>query len=223
MIKQFVRNLRGKIRQKKLGRRTPEQVFSRIYHKNKWRGAESRSGKGSDLDQTKILIEELAKIFRDRNITSVLDIPCGDFNWMKHVDLSGIEYVGADIVPDLIAANNEAFGGGDLKFVVCDLISDELPRSQLIFVRDCLVHLSFEHGLQAIENIKRSGATYLLTTTFPEQSENLDIATGEWRRINLQSEPYNFPEPIMLMNENYFKEDQRNRDKSLGLWKISDL
>lgn len=32
------------------------------------------------------------------SIKSILDIPCGDFSWMKKIELDGIEYIGADIV-----------------------------------------------------------------------------------------------------------------------------
>ena len=28
----------------------------------------------------------------------MLDVPCGDFRWMAHVDLSGIIYIGGDII-----------------------------------------------------------------------------------------------------------------------------
>jgi hypothetical protein len=39
----------------------------------------------------------------------LLDIPCGDFNWMKLLNL-GVDYIGADIVGELIAENRRRFG-----------------------------------------------------------------------------------------------------------------
>ena len=41
---------------------------------------------------------------------SLLDAPCGDFNWMRHVPLGGVSYTGADVVPELIARNRRDYG-----------------------------------------------------------------------------------------------------------------
>jgi hypothetical protein len=45
--------------------------------------------------------------------------------------------------------------------------------------------LSFAHALRALRDIKRSGATYLLTSTCISREVNADIQTGGWRPINL--------------------------------------
>jgi hypothetical protein len=42
-------------------------------------------------------------LLRQFEIHSLLDLPCGDFNWMQHVDLQGIKYTGGDIVEALVA------------------------------------------------------------------------------------------------------------------------
>jgi hypothetical protein len=73
----------------------------------------------------------------------------------------------------------------------------------------------------AIQNIKRSGSTYLLTTTFPH-AENSVIVTGSWRAINLQGAPFYFPAPVAIFNESS-KNDPATLSKSLALWKIADL
>jgi hypothetical protein len=36
----------------------------------------------------------------------MLDAPCGDFNWMKEVDLSAVHYTGGDIVEPLVNSNH---------------------------------------------------------------------------------------------------------------------
>lgn len=86
-----------------------EQVFTDIYKTNKWRGKDSVSGTGSDVHQTKIVSKELPALFNEFGISSMLDIPCGDFHWMKDVDLTDIAYTGADIVSDLIRNNIERY------------------------------------------------------------------------------------------------------------------
>lgn len=108
---------------------------------------------------------------------------------MQYVDLSDIKYTGADIVPDLIPLNKEKYPKYDFK--VLDLTTDNLPKVDLIFCRDCLFHLSNNLIVEALKNIKKSGSKYLLTTTFPEHKiANRDIEIGQWRIINLEIEPF---------------------------------
>ncbi len=216
MLKQFVQGALSKRRKRRLQAQSPTEVFSNIYGGNKWGGKESRSGKGSDLDATRNLIRDVPDLCRRYGVSSMLDAPCGDFNWMQHADLAGIDYVGADIVPELVAANQKAYSTNGIRFEVCDLIKGPVPFAELVHTRDCLVHLSEEHVLSVLENIKASGAKYLLSTTFPDVEENAEILTGEWRAINLQKPPFNFPDPIDRIEE-------LHEGKVLALWKIADL
>ena len=158
------------------------------------------------------------------NIMSILDLPCGDFNWMQKVDLSKIDYVGADIVEELINKNIRQYKEkANLKFKVINLITDPLPKTDIIIIRDCLVHLSYEDIYSAIKNIKSSGAKYLLTTTFTNYNMNHDIVTGDWRPLNLQKKPFNFSSPILVINENCTEDNGKYKDKSMALWDISKL
>lgn len=208
----------------KFKNRSAEDVFTEIYKTNRWKSSESISGEGSELKQAETLIIELNSLIANRNISSILDIPCGDFNWMQHVDLSKVNYVGADIVNELIEKNVEKFKGYEnVNFMVLDLINSELPKKDLVIIRDCLVHLSFEHIFKSIENIKKSGSKYLFTTTYPNHNLNLDIITGDWRRLNLTQPPFNFPEPLLIINENCTESNGRYADKSMVLWDISKL
>jgi hypothetical protein len=203
--------------------KSAEEKFSYIYRNAFWKGGQSVSGEGSSSDQTETIRLQLPEIIKRYNIASILDIPCGDFNWMKDVDLNTLSYTGADIVQDLIDLNNQNYSGDHRTFLKLDVISDPLPKTDLIFCRDCFVHLSNGDILKALENIRRSKSTYLCTTTFPGCPENKDIVTGDWRIINLQKEPFRFPDPHFLLNENCTEGDGTYSDKSLGLWRLSDL
>ena len=203
--------------------KTPKQIFSKIKEDNIWGSTESVSGTGSDLSQTEVLIIELPKIFKEKQVRTVLDIPCGDFNWMKKINLSGINYIGADIVDEIIKENVKKYSTDNVKFVVVDVIKDILPESDIILVRDCFVHLSYKSIFDAIENIKKSCSLYLLTTTFTAREENYDIVTGDWRPLNLQIKPFMFPIPDFIINENCTEGNGKYKDKSLGLWDIKKL
>lgn len=203
---------------------TPDATFKEIYKTNHWKSNESVSGTGSDHEQTKTILKEIDKLIDNLGIQTVLDIPCGDFNWMQKVNLNNVKYVGADIVDELINNNIDKYERKNkIEFIQKNLINDPLPKSDIIINRDCLVHLSFDDIFKCIRNIKGSGCKYLLTSTFPKHKVNYNINTGDWRPINLEKSPFKFPKPIFLINENCMEGDLSFVDKSLGLWLIEDI
>ena len=197
--------------------------FARIYETDLWEGPESRSGQGSSLDSTARLRTELPALFRRHHVQRILDAPCGDFHWMRHVDLTGVEYVGADIVRELVVRNEREFGSASRQFMEADLTRGPLPHADLVLCRDCFVHLSYAHIRAAIAVIRASGARYLLTTTFTEQPENRDVQDGDWRPLNLQAPPFSFPEPLEFLVEGCEEEGGAYADKTLALWRVAEL
>lgn len=196
-----------------------EEVFTNIYRENGWKDSESVSGRGSTLKNTEVARAALKNIIGMYEIKSMLDIPCGDMNWMKEVMFpDGFKYIGADVVPALIEKNRDKYG---LDFRVMDITKDALPDVDLIFVRDLLGHFSNRNVKKALINIQLSGAKYFMATTFPDHHEFGDIKTGQWRPINLQ-EFFGLPDPIMVINEQYLDHGGKFADKSLGLWKVED-
>ncbi len=200
-----------------------QDKFTTIYHDNMFQGRKSRSGEGSDLDQTAIIRNEIPKLIDEFKICSFLDAPCGDWYWMSQTNLNVPEYIGVDIVEDLIKKNQREHGADKINFHYRNLVTDPLPKADLIFSRDCLVHLSFDNALQIIKNFKASGAKYLLTTTFTRRDLNVDLGEGFWRTLNLQLAPFNFPPPLKLINEGCTEGDNLFTDKCLGLWKLDDI
>jgi SAM-dependent methyltransferase len=216
-------DLRESLRRRRLRAQTPAEVFSGYFRRNKWRDADSRSGKGSNLEATADLRPQLPPLFADLGVRTVADIPCGDFFWMAHVDLTGIDYLGGDIVPEMIARNTERHGGPGRRFEVVDLIAGPVPRADLLLVRDCLVHLSHAHVARALENIRASGSTWLLTTLYPAVARNEDIVTGQWRALDLTRPPFGLPAPVRLIDEGAAAAPGQGPGKMLGLWRVSDL
>jgi hypothetical protein len=88
------RALRSRYAYYQLKSKNMEDLFTDIYRSNEWGGKDSISGPGSDVHQTRVIISELPAVFRDFNIHTILDIPCGDFHWMKNVNMEGIDYTG---------------------------------------------------------------------------------------------------------------------------------
>jgi hypothetical protein len=60
---------------------------------------------------------------------------------MSKVNLTDVDYLGSDIVPEIIDKNNHDYASESIKFKTLDLTVDSLAEADLIFTRDCLVHL----------------------------------------------------------------------------------
>lgn len=203
-----------------------EEIFREIHRTKRWGGLDSSSGPGSDLDQTATIRELIPPLVRELGVRTFLDVPCGDFYWMKEMTLDVELYIGADIVNEVIDSNTRKYSAsGDCVRVFrrLDITRDQLPRVDMVFLRDCLVHLCFDDIFRALKNIRNSNSKYLLATTFTGSREAVDIVTGRWRPLNLQMPPFNFPDPIKVIVENCTERDGIYFDKSLGLWRISGL
>lgn len=198
--------------------------FTNIFKNNLFNGTESVSGEGSSLKQTEVLRAELPKILEKYEVKTFLDIPCGDFNWMKLINFKGVNYIGADVVKEVVEQNMAKYGNEHITFRHLNLFESDLPKVDAIFCRDCLVHLNFEDGMNAIKNIKKSGSKYLLSTTFTNRSKNQDLLGNDiWRPLNLEKKPYNLPKPLFILNENCSEGDGKFRDKCIAVWRIEDL
>ncbi|MFC1841573.1 class I SAM-dependent methyltransferase [Candidatus Dependentiae bacterium] len=198
-----------------------EAIFTTIYKKHLWGGGnETVSGSGSLLKNTNNIRECIPHIIKRYNITSILDIPCGDFNWMKAVDLEGVQYIGADIVLDLINKNQSLYGDSNKIFFHLDATKDPLPKADMILCRDLFLHIPIKEVMNCVVNFKKSGAKYLLVNTYLDETKNKDKETsGSWRHLNLQIEPFNFPEPIEAIKEGVHS----NYKKCLALWCLDDI
>jgi SAM-dependent methyltransferase len=207
----------------RLRRRSAETVFTDIYRRRAWPGTESVSGPGAEFAQTRTLSAALPRLLLELRVSTVLDLPCGDFHWMSSVDLGGASYVGADIVEDLVASNAQRYTKPGIEFRRLDLLKDPFPDADLLICRDCLVHLSFRDVARAFRNIARSRCTYLLTTTFTERTTNVDIETGNWRTLNLRLAPFQLPAPLRTLNEQCTELGGAYSDKALALWEVEGI
>lgn len=199
-----------------------ERIFRRIYRRNALGDGESKSGPGSSVFRTRLLRPQITQLVADLGVRSLLDIPCGDFNWMRLTELPGVDYVGADIVAELVERNQSRHGGPGRRFVQLDMRRDPLPRADLVLCRDGLVHLSFADIARALQQIRQSGSTYLLATTFTAHPSNSDISAGSWRPLNLEIPPFDFPAPQSILPDGP-RPDGSYPDKALALYRIADL
>jgi len=146
-------------------------------------------------------------------LVSLLDIPCGDANWQfESWELDSLPvYVGADVVTDVIDLNKRKFSFHSNKlFTLWDIANCQLPMFQfvgtahtrafdLVHVRDLIQHLPLVKGVQVTNNIRNSGITYLIATTWPE-GKNTEIVEGDFFKSNLAVAPFMMPPPLKCIS-----------------------
>jgi len=170
------------------------------------------------------VIKELPGLVSRLKAKVFLDIPCGDFCWMKEVPLGDCKYIGGDLVSVLIEKNQQEYGSDFRAFQVIDLTRDQLPAGDVIMVRDCLIHLSFEHIRMALGNIFRSGIPHLLISNYPLNRRNWDIDSGGFRPINLCKWPFNLPQPRESFDESTPQAEQGTKfARRLSCWDREDI
>jgi hypothetical protein len=198
-------------------------VFSTIFNENLWGSNESHSGGGSHISTTKIIREKLPVLWKQYEIKTFLDVPCGDYNWMKEVPKDSIVYIGGDIVVKLIEENNQKYKAKNVSFELLDITKDILPTVDMIFCKDCLQHLSYESVFKVLKNFKKSNAKYLLTTSYPLTLSNWDIFDGDYRPLNLRKKPFKLSAPLQKIHEKSKGDSKFEEDKCMYLYKMDKI
>ena len=197
-----------------------EQIFTHYYQVNKWKDSESVSGVGSTLQNTRAIRRELPGFLESYSVDTILDAPCGDYNWFQEIVGHGsLNYIGGDIVKPLVEKNQANHGDRSIRFVHLDIVRDALPAADLWFCRDCLIHLSLDDIRSAIRNFLASEIGYLLTTVHSECVENEEIRTGEFRLLNLELPPFSFPKPALTLDDSADGLPKR----AMALWSREEL
>ena len=208
-----------------------QDVFSQIYRSGSWQSS-SRSGPGSEPAKTKQYRGIIESVLRSRQISSVVDIGCGDWAFSKLVDWGDVEYTGVDVVPELVAHLNSQFGTNQRRFIVANLIENELPAADLCIVKDVLQHLSnaavhrflreqlprFRYAL--ITNDARLIRLTHLLRPWKIQPANLDIANGDARALRLTRPPFNLQAKRLAWYRVYY--GQFLFEKEVLLWDRSE-
>jgi hypothetical protein len=173
-------------------------IFQDIYEHNYWGSSESPSGPGATLAYTAQLRPRLEKLLVKLKVQTLLDAPCGDFNWMRHVRLPDqTRYIGGEILAPLVEKLQREHGGPRRAFQVIDIVEGPIPVADLWLCRETLIHLSNNDILSVLKLFVNSDVKYILTTTFDFVRENRDIGAGGIRLINLSLPPFNLPNPTM--------------------------
>lgn len=178
--------------------------FERIYSKGLWARdilGKGTSGAGSTLAATRVYRTYLQDFLAENRIRSVVDAGCGDWEFSQAIDWTGIDYVGLDIVPSVIAENQRRFGAAKVRFAVADIVRDELPQADLLLVKDVLQHLSNADIARFLAQLPRYRHVLLVNDVHPDtlSAEPADTPTGRYRPLDPTRPPYSLPGAKMLV------------------------
>lgn len=211
-----------------------EDVFSFIFRQGFWH-PDVKSGEGSIPSRNRRYMKILRDFFREKQIKSVVDLGCGDWSFSQQIDWSGIDYLGIDIVPELIDSLNTRFGRPGVRFRRDNLVTCPLPRADLAISKDVLQHLpgsmiaqylerltSFKYAILTNDRLKyepRSwrGLWRLVETPLKPNSE---IEPGGWRILRLNDPPFRLGAKV-LADLPYWATDGVHR-KEVLLWTNPD-
>ena len=199
-----------------------QTIFENIYNRNWWQSGESRSGTGSELAQTEEFGRalEVWLVRHAPEVSTILDAPCGDFNWMRRVSLPGnMHYIGGDIVRELVALNSSRFQSPRRTFIELDIIHGPLPKADAWLCRGALIHFPYSAGIAVLSKFRASSMRYFLGTTYTNVENQEDIPFGMWWPVNLAIHPYNLGEPIELIADSRAGREQH---RYLGVWRNPD-
>lgn len=124
-----------------------KKIFSEIYKNKVWGDdniSEFYSGTGSDEENSEPYVNLITSFIKKNNITSVIDLGCGDFRVGRKIADNNLEitYTGVDIVDELIERNANNFGNNRISFQKINIVKNNLPVGQLCLIRQVLQHLS---------------------------------------------------------------------------------
>lgn len=178
-------------------RKSAKDIFSGYWKTNHWSNSESKSGDGSTLRYTEHIRRELPGLIERVGVKTFLDVPCGDFNWFKEVELpAGTKYIGGDIVEDMIVELSEKYASQDRDFRFINALNDKLPSADIWMCRDLIFHLPHSDIFRLLDNFLASPVEHLLITSHAGGDvRNEDTFMGGFRLVDLRRPPFSLPEP----------------------------
>jgi SAM-dependent methyltransferase len=188
--------------------RSPEEVFSEIYKNHLWGGADGEmySGSGSRFAPADLYVQIVTKFIKEHEISTVVDLGCGDFEIGRKLAAECKSYIGIDVVPELIARNRRLFESKSIRFVCADVTKAVLPESELCLVRQVFQHMSNEQILSVLRKLRKY--RYVIVTEHQPDVPtvyNKDKAHGAGIRFDLGSgvylekPPFNVSEVKLLL------------------------
>lgn len=160
-------------------------IFTNIYNKDVWGHG---SGPGSLPENAALYVSVLNWLIKEYNVTSVLDVGCGNWMFSEMINYQNVDYLGIDIVPNVIEQNIKKFQRSNLKFELQDCTSYTSEKVfDMVIIKDVLQHLSYENCHKILHNVKYK----MLIVTNDLTAQNTECIDGDHRPLNITIDPFN--------------------------------
>ena len=201
-------------------------AFSLIYQRRLWGTGESASGPGSSVANAQGAARAVAEVVRSNGVKSLIDVGCGDLNWLgpelasfpllhvTAIDIAAAAYASASADPRYAA----------VAFRAHDVVASPLPvAAELLLCRQCLNHMSAEDAVRALRHIAQSGARLLLLSHYARGDNSAEMLTVgvKYRSWNLQQPPFSdlLPPPEKCFEDEY-NVNEEQRPMVLALYRL---
>jgi SAM-dependent methyltransferase len=196
----------------KFGETVPEKTFTKIYETNEWgeggndgtKSYKGSSGDGSLIDKVKdTYIPFLQQFIIAKNIKSIVDLGCGDFQTGKLIyDKLDVKYTGYDTYEKVIDYNKGIFSPPKYSFIFLDFYTkkEQIISADLCILKDVIQHWPLEAIYTFLDYLVSSKKfKYILLTNCSFQTEdNTDIKFGQFRPLSVNYFPLKYYNPVKL-------------------------
>jgi hypothetical protein len=204
VVKKFVPPIVKKLRRRR--------IFRNVYKRNLWGSSKENpfySGIGSRGVAADAYIETMARLLN--NLSSemgrkiaVVDLGCGDYEIGRALlaRVPAMDYIGCDIVPELIAHHSKEKPDFRARFKVLDIVYDELPAGDVCLIRQVFQHLSNANINAVLAKLYKYTKVYVTEgypvvpegPTNPDKSVGFHVRfnsrTGRGRGVELDKDPF---------------------------------
>jgi SAM-dependent methyltransferase len=148
---------------------TSEKDWNRIYANGGWRGY--GSGPGSLVKNNTNLIEYLKFIIQENKVKKIVDIGCGDCQWIfQCFDINNIQYTGIDFSQYILNKNQKH---SNISYIYKNIASKDfclLETFDLLICKDLLHHNLF-YAETIAKNLREIKSDLKIIVT-PEKTDN---------------------------------------------------
>jgi SAM-dependent methyltransferase len=185
-------------------------VFQKVYAEREWgRGdtGDLYSGAGSDPVPATAYAENIRRYIEREGIRSIVDLGCGDYRVARLLVSDQVEYVGVDIVEQVVATNRANHGRANVRFECLDIIHDPLPTGDLCLIREVFQHLSNAEILRVLPKLRGFRHVIFSDAQLPRSAitkPNRDIVHGRdtrgWKysALFLDQPPFNLRTELLF-------------------------
>jgi len=182
-----------------------KEYFTNIYDNNIWGEG---SGGGSSIESTVLYREYLQKFLKEKNISSVIDYGCGDWQSSHLINFDGIEYLGIDCVDSVIDNNTIKYSKDNIKFKVLYQLEEFFDyKADLLILKDIIQHWTNQEVDYFLPNVIKNFKYVLLNNSSHQSFDNQDDVENRARPLSVNYEPLKKYGPEIVLT--YFAHNEK--------------